>query len=439
MIEKEQKDLACWAMDQCVKRGCQGVRISLYNGTNTEFEIRNTQVDKLLQSSENQLVLNLFKENRFGTFSTNRMDKKELSRFMDRAIDSIGFLAPDVCRQLPNPDRYFKGQQSDLNVYDADIVRMSSDEKMQAAFAVSEEILDTDARILSVQSSYSDGESFKYSVTNNGFEGETTHSYFSLTAQVSVQGEDGAKPEAFWYDQALFWKKLERTGIGSTALKKALERIGQKPAPSGTYPMIVDNMSIGRLLAPVLNALNGGALQQKNSFLLDKIGTQIFSNLVTIVDRPHIQGGFGARYFDNEGVATKNRSIIEQGVLQTYFIDTYNGLKMGVEPTISSPSQLIFDHGKQSMAQMVQSLEKGILVTGFNGGNCNSSSGDFSFGVEGFLIENGICVQPISEMNITGNMLQLWSQVAEIGNDPKMNSAYQIPSVMFDGVGFSGI
>lgn len=88
---------------------------------------------------------------------------------------------------------------------------------------------------------------------------------------------------------------------------------------------------------------------------------------------------------------------------------------------------------------MVQSLEKGILVTGFNGGNCNSSSGDFSFGVEGFLIENGICVQPISEMNITGNMLQLWSQVAEIGNDPKMNSAYQIPSVMFDGVGFSGI
>lgn len=439
MIEKEQKDLACWAMDQCVKRGCQGVRISLYNGTNTEFEIRNTQVDKLLQSSENQLVLNLFKENRFGTFSTNRMDKKELSRFMDRAIDSIGFLAPDVCRQLPNPDRYFKGQQSDLNVYDADIVRMSSDEKMQAAFAVSEEILDTDARILSVQSSYSDGESFKYSVTNNGFEGETTHSYFSLTAQVSVQGEDGAKPEAFWYDQALFWKKLERTGIGSTALKKALERIGQKPAPSGTYPMIVDNMSIGRLLAPVLNALNGGALQQKNSFLLDKIGTQIFSNLVTIVDRPHIQGGFGARYFDNEGVETKNRSIIEQGVLQTYFIDTYNGLKMGVEPTISSPSQLIFDHGKQSMAQMVQSLEKGILVTGFNGGNCNSSSGDFSFGVEGFLIENGICVQPISEMNITGNMLQLWSQVAEIGNDPKMNSAYQIPSVMFDGVGFSGI
>lgn len=439
MIEKEQKELACWAMDQCVKRGCQGVRISLYNGTNTEFEIRNTQVDKLLQSSENQLVLNLFKENRFGAFSTNRMDKNELSRFMDRAIESIGFLAPDVCRQLPNPERYFKGAQSDLNVYDADIVRMSSDKKMQAAFAVSEEILDTDARILSVQSSYSDGESFKYSVTNNGFEGETAHSYFSLTAQVSVQGEEGAKPEAFWYDQALFWKDLAHTGIGSTALKKALERIGQKPAPSGTYPMIVDNMSIGRLLAPVLNALNGGALQQKNSFLLDKMGTQIFSNLVTIVDRPHIQGGFGARYFDNEGVATKNRSIIEQGVLQTYFIDTYNGLKMGVEPTISSPSQLIFDHGKQSMAQMVQSLEKGILVTGFNGGNCNSSSGDFSFGVEGFLIENGICVQPISEMNITGNMLQLWSQVAEIGNDPKMNSAYQIPSVMFDGVGFSGI
>jgi len=87
---------------------------------------------------------------------------------------------------------------------------------------------------------------------------------------------------------------------------------------------------------------------------------------------------------------------------------------------------------------MVASLEKGLLITGFNGGNCNSSSGDFSFGIEGFLIENGQRTQPVSEMNMTGNMLDLWQQVAEVGNDPRRNNAYQIPSLRFDGVTVSG-
>jgi len=198
-------------------------------------------------------------------------------------------------------------------------------------------------------------------------------------------------------------------------------------------------MNSGRLLSPVLSALNGSAIQQKNSFLLDKKGQKIVSEKVTLLDNPHIQHSFGARYFDNEGVATKKRYIFNQGILETYFIDTYHALKMDVEPTVSGPSHLELVKGSRTMEEMVSSLEKGILVTGFNGGNCNSTSGDFSFGVEGFLIENGKLTQPVSEMNVTGNMLILWNNLMEIGNDPRINNAYQIPSLRFCEVDFSGL
>jgi len=110
-----------------------------------------------------------------------------------------------------------------------------------------------------------------------------------------------------------------------------------------------------------------------------------------------------------------------------------------VEPTIGSISQLVFEKGERSMEEILETMERGILVTGFNGGNSNSTSGDFSFGIEGFLIENGKRVQPISEMNVTGNMLTLWQKLEEIGNDPRLNNAYQIPSLLFNDVDFSGL
>lgn len=151
--------------------------------------------------------------------------------------------------------------------------------------------------------------------------------------------------------------------------------------------MVVDPMNSSNLLSPVLSALYGSALQQKNSFLLDKLNTKIGAELLNLMDEPHLIGARGARYFDSEGVATEPRSVFENGVLKTYFIDTYNSKKMGVEPTVNSPSLLVLKPGSKDLNGLVADVQKGILVTGFNGGNCNSSSGDFSYGIEGFLIE----------------------------------------------------
>lgn len=438
MISTEYKELARWAMDECLRKGCQAVRIFMYSGTNTDFDVRDRQLDKLQQSTENQMVLNMFVDQRYGSFSTNRMDKAEIGRFIDKAIESVRYLAEDACRQLPDPARYYQGGKSDLSLYDPACLSVTPDQKLRLAHAAAEEILGTDERILSVQSSYSDGESFSYTLTSNGFEGESAHSYYSLSVTVSVQGEGEVRPESFWYDQSLYFEDLQKEGIGKTALERALQKLGQEKAASGVYPMLVDPLNGGRLLAPVLTALSGNALQQNNSFLIGKIGEPVFSDKLTLHDDPHVPRTFGARYFDNEGVATAPRVVVRAGVPETCFFDTYNALKMGVEPTISGISQLNFEMGDRSLEDILASMDRGILVTGFNGGNCNSTTGDFSFGIEGFLIENGRRVQPVSEMNVTGNMLELWKNLQEVGNDPRLNNAYRIPSLLFSDVNFSG-
>jgi PmbA protein len=203
--------------------------------------------------------------------------------------------------------------------------------------------------------------------------------------------------------------------------------------------MLIDNLSGGRLLSPLISALYGSAIQQKNSFLIDKLGEKIVSEKITLIDDPHIPQARGARWFDGEGVATKKSSIIEKGVLGMYFIDTYYGGKLGMEPTVQAPSIINFQLGDKNFDQLLATIDKGIWITGFNGGNSNSTTGDFSFGIEGFLIENGQPVKPLNEMNITGNLLTLWQNIIEIGNDPRLTSSWRIPSILFDAVNFSGL
>ncbi len=439
MISKENKQIAQWAIDTALANGCQQARASIITGQNNSFEYRDRQLDKLHQSSENKLYIELFVDGRYGSFSTNRIDKSILDKFIRDGIDSTRLLAEDPCRQLPDPSRYYKPDGRDLDLFDKSFASIDAEQKIEIAKQAVEEILDSDDRIITITASYNDGMGADYMIASNGFETESADTAFDLTVEVALETGSDARAESYWFDSSLYWNDLQKTGIGKTALKRALQKIGQRKIKSGVYPMLLDNTTSSRLLAPIISAMFGSALHQKNSFLLDRLGDQIASEKLTLIDTPHIKRAFGARWHDGEGIATKEQRIIEKGVLNTYFIDTYSSLKMGVEPTIASPSILNLELGNKSFDQLLLTIDKGIWVTGFNGGNTNSTTGDFSFGVEGFLIENGVATTPISEMNITGNILTLWQNLLEIGNDPREKSTRRIPTLLFDNVNFSGL
>jgi len=439
MITNENKKLVQWAMEYALKNGCQASRVSLYYGSNTSFEIRDMKVDRLQQASENSLGINLYVDGRYGSYSTNRLNKEEIEKFIKEGIDATRYLAEDKARTLPDSSLYYKGGKPDLQLDDPKFHSVQPDDKVGLAMATCEEMMGKDNRIISANSSYSDGQESKYMVTSNGFEGDSSSSYYSLVGSVSVKGNGESRPESYWYDSSLYYDSLEKKGIGTKALERVLRKLGQQKVASGKYKMVVDNMNSARVFSPLFNALYGSSIQQNNSFLLNKLNEKVLGENITIIDEPHMLKSFGARYFDGEGVATQRMPIFENGVLKTYFIDVYNANKMNMKPTISSPSILTMKLGNKNTEGLIAMVDKGILVTGFNGGNCNSTTGDFSYGVEGFLIENGKLTQPVSEMNITGNMLTLANSLIEAGNDPRLSSSWRIPSLLFDGVDFSGL
>jgi PmbA protein len=439
MLTQEHKNLAQWALKYALDNGCSDARISVYSNSNNSFEYRDTQLDRLEQSSEGGMGIQLYVDGRFASFSTNRLDKKELEKFISNGIETTRYLEKDEFRKLADPARLYKGDGKGLNIYDPAIEGISVDDKLALIKNNTNEVYQTDERLISVSSYYSDGANNNYIVASNGFEGETATTYFDLASAISMRGEGDTRPQGYWQDSAVFWANLQKENIGKTAYERTLRKLGQEKIKTGVYKMLVDNLTVPRLFTPILSALSGSAIQQKSSFLIDKLGQQIVSNRLTVIDDPHIVNARGARWFDNEGAATKKYTVIENGVLNMYYIDTYNGGKLNMTPTIQSPSIINFQLGNRNFDQMLASIDRGIWITGFNGGNSNSTTGDFSFGIEGFLIERGEIVKPLNEMNITGNLLTLWNNILEIGNDPRMNTHLRIPTILFNSVNFSGI
>ena len=439
MTKQEKYDLARWAMNFALENGAQQAAITLSNSKSSSVDVRDEKIDTLEHEIRSSLSVRLFVDNKYSAHSTNRLKKDDLAGFIGETIAATRYLSEDELRTLPEPELYYKGGGPDLKTWDAGFDKNKPQQKIALAFQAEKEALGKDERIISVTAGFYDGINERVMVASNGFEGDSANSYYGLNAQVSVKGDDDARPSAGWSENALFFEELKKNGIGEKAMELALRRIGQKKIASGRMPMIVENRVVSRLFNPVISALNGASIQQKNSFLVDKLGEKIFSEKLTVTDDPFIVSGRGSRLFDGEGVAAQNRRIFENGVLQSYFIDTYYGKKLEMKPTTGSYSNLVFTPGNKNLEELVALLERGILVTGFNGGNSNGSTGDFSYGVEGFLIENGKLTQPVSEMNITGNMKDLWLNLGETGNDVNPNSAWLTPSVLFENVDFSGI
>ncbi|MBK9389039.1 MAG: TldD/PmbA family protein [Bacteroidetes bacterium] len=321
---------------------------------------------------------------------------------------------------------------------DASINSLDPKSKIDLARQAENEIFGTDERIISITASYDDTVSTDVFVTSNGFRGESNGSFAGLSASVSLKGETG-RPQDYWGEYCIHFNDLVKSGIGKKALERTIRKLDPRKITSGKYQMIVDNMAVGNLLGPFISALYGSSMYQKNSFLIGKSNTKVASEILTINDDPLVPKGFGSRHFDQEGINAVKREVLDNGVLKNYFIGTYYGRKLNLPPTTIGPSNLVFKLGDKDQAALVKSIKKGVFVTGFNGGNCNGSTGDFSYGIEGFLVENGEIKYPVNEMNISGNMKEFWNTLIAIGNDPYKFGSFLTPTMLFDNTDFSGL
>jgi PmbA protein len=301
--------------------------------------------------------------------------------------------------------------------------------------------------LISEECEYSCTADDNYVADSNGFEGRHSETTFGTFSEMTIEDPQGNKYSGYWWQTC---SKADETdyGIGDKALQRAISQIGPKKRRSGIYRMIVDSTVSSRLTSPLFTALNASSIQQKMSFLEDSLGKQLFPEGMTLMDLARTPGKNGSRLFDTEGTATKDAPIIDNGIVRQYFVNTYNSEKMGIPATIediSRPCLMPFIKGinlqegekEVSLEDILRLARNGIYVTGFNGGNCNPVTGDFSFGIEGFAFSKGKISHPVREMLITGNIMELWNNLLAAGSDARPSSRWQIPSLAFEDVVFS--
>ncbi|MGN0189367.1 MAG: TldD/PmbA family protein [Candidatus Cryptobacteroides sp.] len=465
-ITEKEIEAARLCIEYAARLGAEGARVTLSKNVLDTVALLNGGIDKVTHCADRSIYLYLFIDGRYGTYSTNLIDGAGLEEFVRRAAEATRMLAKDQFRRLPEASRCEKGALTglELGLYDTEYATVTPRQRMEMAMRGSifsegtenvgkagtgDGAQTDDFSIISEECEWSDSVDDNYVIDSQGFEGRHIETSFSFWTEVTICAKDGKKYSGYSWNASPRLKEVSAEGCSQEALEKAVAQMNPKRVKSGKRTMVVDCNSSSRLVAPLLSALNATAVQQKNSFLEGSLGKKVFSGDFYLDDLARTCGKSGSRLFDTEGVATADRTLIEGGVVRMFFVNTYMAGKTGMEPTVEGvsrpvvrPFSAIGDNnhivsGTLTKEEIMKQCGEGILVTGFNGGNCNQTTGDFSYGIEGFLFRKGRIVHPVKEMVITGNMVDLWNSVVAAGSDPREGTRWQIPTLAFKDVTFN--
>jgi len=440
MNQTDKINLAQWGVEKARKYGADEIAVTITQSDEVKVIQQNRKLDRLQQASKNSLGLQVYCNHRYSSHSTSNLDQTSLDSFVKQAVELTRLIPPDEFRSLP-PRNFSPSEQSlDLDLLDPAYQSLSLNRKKEIVADIEEHALRQSDQVISAESWFCDIFTEQVKLHSNGWIGRSQNTHFSQGTDVSVKGPDSARPEYYFSCEASHWNALPSPSwIGQDTARRAMRKIGQTKCKSGPYSILVENRQAGRLINMLLAPLSAAAIQQKKSFLEGMHGQKITSDQLTLIDDPHLRQGLQSRFYDSEGLASQKRMIIDQGILKNYYIDYYYGRKLSLSPTSGSPSNLLFAPGSKSLSQLCMDLQDGILIDGFIGGNSNSTTGDFSLGIRGHRIRDGVLAEPLAEINLTGNNKSFWNQLVEVGTDPFRLSAWQWPTLRFDNITLNGI
>jgi PmbA protein len=419
-----------------------GVAARVAKVRDVSVQWRDGQIEQVSESTTRGLALSLYVDGRFASVSTSDLRPEALPTFISDAVSMTRTLVRGSLPHAPRSRALPQPSGRRPRVRRPGVWTLTAPRRRELAKAIEDAARATTeaSRILSVTTGVSDSRSELFRVTSNGFEGERIDTSFWLSGSVTVQDPDGRRPEDGDFAGGRFLADLgDPAAVGGESSRRALARIGATKAPSKVMTMVLDCRAAGRLVSALLGPLSASSIQQRRSFLEGRAGEAIGSPLLHIDDDPLIPRGFGSRHFDGEGIAAKRFPVFEGGVLRNYYVDTYYGKKLEMTPTTSGTSNLTWAPGSSSQTELMAEAGEGVFVTGFLGGNSNGTTGDYSLGIQGFMIRNGALAEPVAEMNISGNQLELWKRLVAVGNDPYEYSPLRTPTLVFEGISFAGV
>jgi PmbA protein len=435
---KTLEDIAQHALELAAAQGATASEVDVSEGLGQTVSVRLNDIETIEYNQDKGVGVTVYLGQKKGHASTSDFSADALRDTVAAAINIARFTAEDPCSGLADA-ALLADSCPDLDLFHPWDLPMDEAVSLarrceEAARAVDKRIGNSEGATLSRQTSQ-----FIYA-NSLGFINGFPSSRYSLSAAV-VAEEGGTMQRDYWYSAARCPADLATAeSVGECAGQRTVRRLSGRSIPSGRYPVIFEANVAASLVGHMIAAISGGSLYRQSSFLLGAAGSAIFSPCVTIDEDPFVARGLASSAFDNEGVKTRARCLVDKGVLNGYLLGSYSARKLGLEPTgnAGGAHNLLVHSTGESLADLLCNMGTGLLVTELLGQGVNTVTGDYSRGAAGFWVENGVIAYPVEEITVADNLRDMFMRIQAIGSDALVRGTTRIGSVLLESISVAG-
>ncbi|HEV2610702.1 MAG TPA: metalloprotease PmbA [Noviherbaspirillum sp.] len=428
------------------EKGAFNAAVEINEGNGLSVSVRKGKIETIEQNKDKGMGVTVYLGGdghvRRGNASTSDFSRQSLMDTVEAAYNIARFTAEDDCAGLPDEDTLEMSPRDLKLCYPW---RITTEEAVElakraegAAFAVDNRVTNSEGASVHAQQSHF------VSANSRGFIGGYPYSRHTMSV-APIAGKGANMQRDSWYSSTRDPSKLaEPEAIGRYAAERALARLNARKLDTRKCPVLFEAPLAAGLLGAFVQAISGGALYRKSTFLLDSLGQQVFAPHIQISEDPHIPGAAGSSPFDQEGVKTFRRDIVKDGMVQGYFLSTYSARKLGMKTTgnAGGAHNLMLHSTLASQDDdfeaMLKKLDTGLLVTELMGQGVNYVTGDYSRGASGYWVENGVIQYPVEEITIAGNMKAMFRQIVAVGADRIIRGNKETGSILIESMMVAG-
>ncbi|HVF64413.1 MAG TPA: metalloprotease PmbA [Casimicrobiaceae bacterium] len=431
--------LAVQVLDVARREGATAAETDVSQAVGQSVTVRQGEVETIAYNRDKSVAVTVYVGLRRGQASSADFGDEAIAATVRKAAAIARYTAEDPASGLADADRLAR-TSPDLDLYHP--WSLSVEEAVELGREAEAAALAVDARLTNSEGATvarGDGE-FVYA-NSNGFIGGYRSSRHHIDASVIGEDDDGNMQRDYWYTAARIADELmSAREVGRVAGERTVRRLGSRKLGTLQCPVIFEAPEASDLIGTFVHAVSGGSLYRKASFLLDALGTPVFSDAVSIREEPHLPRARASSPFDAEGVATAARDVVCNGVLRGYFLGSYSARKLGLTTTANAGGahNLIIEPGGDDLPALLKRMGRGLFVTEQLGHGVNLVTGDFSRGAAGFWIENGEIAYPVEEITIAGNLKDIFRGIVAVGRDVDRRGSRHVGSILVDRMTVAG-
>jgi PmbA protein len=444
------KEIAVDVVKRAMSGGASAAEAVAREGNEFSTVVRLGQTETLKESGAQAIGVRVFMGKRAASTYSSDLSPAGLEQMVGSALKLAQVTSEDPHSGLPEPDQ-FGSLAGNLELFHEDVYSLSTADRIDYARRAEQAAMQADKRINNSEGgSFDAADGHKILANSCGFVGEYRNSYCSVAAVPVAQGDGGVMQRDYWFSVARTLKKLESPEeVGRVAAQRTLRRLGARKVKTAKVPIILDPLMSRTMLEHIFEAVNGDSVYRGASFLAGKLGEKVAGDNINVIDDGTIVGGFGTSPFDGEGIPTRRTTVIENGVLKSYLLNTYTARKLGLQTTGNAARGLagnpgigvgnfFMQPGARQPEQIIADVKEGLYVTEFLGFGVNMVTGDFSRGASGLWISGGELTFPVEEITVAGNLRDMLMNVTEIGSDLEFRGSVAAPTFRIDGLTIAG-